>query len=113
MFFNIVENAILHSNSAEAIQICVYVRDGNCVLEITDKGPGIDRGDQAHIFKRFYRSDQPNNRRGSGLGLYIAKGFAHAFGGSIMVVSPIVQNTGTTMLIRLPLAPAQELETAA
>lgn len=49
-------------------------------LEVTDKGPGIAKADQPHIFKRFYRTDQPKNRHGSGLGLYIAKGFVQAFG---------------------------------
>lgn len=114
VIFNVIENAIVHGGGGEAIQVRLHAKDGNCVLEITDRGPGISKADQPHIFKRFYRTDQPKNRRGSGLGLYIAKGFVQAFGGTMMVVSPTSKNIGTTVAIRLPLAEnAHEVEVPA
>jgi len=101
--FNIVENALLHGRSIDPLEISIHGEGKYCNLEIFDRGPGIAKSDQPHIFERFYRSEQPQNRRGSGLGLYIADGFVRAFGGAMAVVSPIDEHGGTRMIIRLPL----------
>ena len=111
MIFNIVENAIVHGGTREPLQVRLSCTETECLLEIADLGPGIARADQPHIFERFYRADKPSERRGSGLGLYIAKGFVEAFRGSISVKSPTIGRIGTTMRIRLPLAqPAMKAE---
>lgn len=102
--FNILENAVLHGRSEEPVEVRLYPEDGHCIVEITDRGSGISAEDRPHIFERFYRSEQPVNRRGSGLGLYIANGFVQAFGGTIAVKDPAHDASGTRMMIRLPLA---------
>jgi len=109
--FNIVENALLHGRSLEPLEISIHAEGKYCTIAITDQGPGIAKDDQPHVFDRFYRSEQPANRRGSGLGLYIADGFIRAFGGAMALVSPVDDAGGTRMIIRLPLTqePAIEL----
>src|SRR5690606_32387050 len=92
-----------HGASIEPLQIKLDEDDGAVVLEIADSGPGIPRDDQPHIFDRFYRSDQRSHRHGSGLGLYIAKGFVEAFGGTIHVLSPLDAGNGIRITVRLPL----------
>ena len=101
--FNIVENALIHGQSIDPLELNIHGEGKYCNIEIFDRGPGIAKSDQPHIFERFYRSEQPQNRRGSGLGLYIADGFVRAFGGAMAVVSPVDERGGTRMIIRLPL----------
>lgn len=110
---NVMENAVLHGAADEPLRIRLAEEEGQAILEITDGGAGIARIDQPRIFDRFYRSDQRSDREGSGLGLYIAKGFVEAFGGSIGVASPVSDGKGTRISIRLPLiASAQALGAA-
>ncbi|WP_160756614.1 ATP-binding protein [Allopontixanthobacter sediminis] len=104
VIFNIIENSIIHGGGQSEVLISLRAEDGFCVLEVTDSGPGITRADQADIFRRFFRSESQVARGGSGLGLYIAKGFVDAFGGSLEVVSPVKDGAGTAMIVRIPLA---------
>jgi two-component system sensor histidine kinase KdpD len=102
--FNVMENAILHGDVAEPLQVRLYTDPGEAVLEVTDYGPGIRPSDQPHVFERFYKASQTSDRGGgSGLGLYIANGFVKAFDGSMELFSPVLGGRGTTMFIRLPL----------
>lgn len=104
VIFNIIENSVIHGGDQSAVLITLRTEDGFCVLEVTDTGPGITEADRADIFRRFFRSESPATRGGSGLGLYIAKGFVDAFGGSVEVVSPVEDGVGTAMIVRMPLA---------
>ncbi len=58
-------------------------QDGNAVIEVLDRGPGIPDVDLAHIFERFYKGDRSRSGGGSGLGLAIAFENARAQGGSL------------------------------
>ncbi len=73
-----------------------------CVLEITDSGPGIARRHQQKIFDRFYRINKDRSREtgGTGLGLAIAKWAVELNNGSIELSSN--EGHGSTFRIRLP-----------
>lgn len=105
VIFNLLENAVLHGDKDQPILVRLTLDSANGFLEITDSGPGISPVEQHRIFERFYRGRQAVQREGSGLGLYIARGFVEAFGGSIEVQSPVIGNSGTTVTVRLPLLP--------
>lgn len=105
VIFNLLENAVLHGGKDRPILVRLTLDDANCFLEITDSGPGISPAEQHRVFERFYRGRQAVQREGSGLGLYIARGFVEAFGGTIEVQSPVIGNIGTTVTVRLPLLP--------
>ena len=104
VMFNIIENSVIHGGGQSKVLIALRAEDGFCMLEVTDTGPGITDADHVDIFRRFFRSESPGKRGGSGLGLYIAKGFVDAFGGSLEVVSPVKGGVGTEMIMRIPLA---------
>ena len=64
---NLIENAINHAPTDT--EVLVNVSD-DYVIEVSDKGPGIDKDLGAQIFERFSRG--PSNRTcGTGLGLAI------------------------------------------
>jgi two-component system, OmpR family, sensor histidine kinase CiaH len=97
----LVDNALRHSPTGEAVEVRVAARDGRAVLSVADHGPGIRAEDRAHVFDRFWRaSDAPAG--GVGLGLSIAAWIAEGHAGTIDVVSG--ESGGATFTIRLPLS---------
>jgi two-component system OmpR family sensor kinase len=80
-------------------------RDGDrAVLVVRDEGAGLDPGHAAHVFERFYRSDESRSRAsgGVGLGLAIVSAVAEAHGGTASVAS--TPGEGATFRIELPLS---------
>ena len=77
-------------------------RGHDAVLEVEDRGAGLDAERAAHVFERFYRGDPSRSRDhgGAGLGLAIVAAIVHAHGGSVGVES--VPGAGTTFRITLP-----------
>jgi two-component system sensor histidine kinase KdpD len=103
IIFNLLENAIVHGGEGQPILVRLTLNRVDCFLEISDNGPGIPATEQARVFDRFYRGRKPVHREGSGLGLYIAKGFVEAFGGTIEIQSPVIEKIGTNVTVSLPL----------
>lgn len=80
---NFIENAIKFSGAAE---LNVEQRDdGEVVMTVLDRGPGIPADMLDAVIQPFFRLEQSRNREtgGSGLGLAIAHQLALAIGGSI------------------------------
>ena len=71
-------------------------------LAVSDRGPGIGTSEQSQVFERFYKSER-SKQEGTGLGLFIAKGFTEACGGSILLESPIDGGIGTRVTLEFPL----------
>lgn len=67
VFYNLIQNALLHGGHASAITFSVNRDDGpGCTLIVEDDGEGILPEDKERIFERGFG-------RNSGLGLYLAK----------------------------------------
>ena len=81
---NILENAIKYSGN-DVIKIRLNSKDERCLISILDQGPGIEESDQYAIFDKFYRigNEETRSKKGSGLGLYIAKQFIQLHGGDV------------------------------
>lgn len=99
---NLLENAILYSDSNSQIGIAVRRQDESLNVVVTDSGVGIALEDQARIFERFYRVDPSRSREtgGTGLGLAIVKHIAQNHGGEIAVFSK--PGLGSTFTLSLP-----------
>jgi signal transduction histidine kinase len=77
-------------------------RVGNDIrLAVSDTGPGVPAGMLEAIFERFWQVGS-DDRRGSGLGLYICKRLVEAHGGRIWAESTI--GKGSTFCVTLPAA---------
>ena len=101
----LVDNATSYSPPGEVVHVSSYVRQGELVIEVRDRGPGIPAEEVPLIFERFHRAHGTADVRespGAGLGLAIAHSIVSAHGGTIEVSSQM--GVGTTMRIRLPAA---------
>lgn len=99
---NLIENATKFSPDGAAVRIEARAEQASVRLAVTDRGPGIAEGHRARVFDLFYRAEQGDGApTGSGLGLFICKGFIEAMGGSISAV-PAPDGQGTSIEILLP-----------
>ncbi len=81
MVRNIVENAFIHAPGPTCVQLSI--RQGQALLQVMDRGPGIPDISKSKVFQRFARAHE--RHPGTGLGLAIAKDVAVAFGGAISI----------------------------
>jgi signal transduction histidine kinase len=101
---NILENAIKYSpEESQPIRIASHVKDGWAVVEIADKGIGIEPEALAYIWEPFYRADKSRSRDtgGYGLGLSLCKTIMESHGGRIEVHS--IPGKGTTVCLSIPI----------
>ena len=99
IFTNILDNAVRHGGGPATIEIAS--ENGDAVVRVSDKGPGIPPAELERIFNRFYRVDRSRSAPGTGLGLAIAKHLAVAHGGTIRAFNR--PEGGATFEVRLPL----------
>jgi two-component system sensor histidine kinase KdpD len=106
---NVIENAIGHAPPGSAIRVKIRPSDEQIVLSVEDEGLGIPPGEIDRVFDKFF-SGRSDRRRaaGVGLGLSVTRGLIESFGGSVQAVSPIANERGTRIDIRLPAHPALE-----
>lgn len=69
-------------------------------IEVADNGMGIAPEEVTKIFQRFYRSQQAEDEKGVGIGLYLAREILRKQGGYIKVSSRIGE--GTVFSVFLP-----------
>jgi two-component system OmpR family sensor kinase len=98
---NLVGNALVHAPDA-AVEVRVRSEGDAAVIEVADRGPGMEPADAARAFERFYRADASRSRHhgGSGLGLSIVEATVRAHGGTATITS--TPGHGTTVAITLP-----------
>lgn len=100
VIFNIVQNAINHTNEKYGIitislESQIIDNKNLLVLKISDNGTGIAEDDLNKIFDRFFRSESHRSRQhgGYGLGLPIVKSIIDAHKGKIDVKSTLGEGT--------------------
>jgi len=104
---HVIENAMKYSPPGSPIRICGAVENGMIVVTVADSGVGLTADELGHLGERFFRGDRASSTTtGSGLGLWIAKAFLHANGGSLDANSDGADR-GSTLILRLPI-PAQK-----
>ena len=101
---NLVNNALKYSQNEKFLGVRLYRDKGLLKLEVSDRGIGIERHEQARIFEKFYRTGDPlvHNTKGSGLGLSLVRHITRAHGGEVEVES--IPGRGSKFTLTLPLA---------
>jgi signal transduction histidine kinase len=103
VIMNLYNNAVKHTNCKDHIQLTAYRQNQEIIIEVKDKGDGIDSKDLPHIFEFYYQGSksQKGDYQGVGLGLAISKEIVNKHHGSIKVKSS--QTDGTCFIISLPI----------
>lgn len=84
----LVDNAAKYTPEKNEILLSVGMTEGaHPFVQVDDTGIGMAESDVAHMFERFYRSDEVRSYRGTGLGLSIAKWIVDKHDGHFEVVS--------------------------
>jgi signal transduction histidine kinase len=102
---NLVGNAIKFTPAGGRIRIGAEQRGDEVCFWVSDTGSGIVAEVMSHIFDRFWQARR-TDRRGTGLGLFIAKALVEAHGGRIWVESAPGQ--GSTFYFTVSVAPSAE-----
>ena len=84
---NLLDNAIKYSRENGQVDVSVRERGNDCIVTVSDTGPGIATSDRERVFDRFYRAPDAEPE-GSGLGLAIAREIAARHGARIELRSP-------------------------
>ena len=100
---NLLENAIKYTPEGTAIEIAGEAAEGAVILEVRDRGPGFEHGDERRIFEKFYRK-KSTGVSGAGLGLAICWAIVEAHRGTIEAFNR--RGGGAVFRVRLPLGRA-------
>lgn len=104
VFVNLLENAVKYSEKEIKISISVKnLNEKSAVVHIKDSGIGIAPDELRRIFKRFYRVPSliMQQKKGTGLGLFIVRSIVRKHGGQIFAESA-GEGKGSTFIVQLP-----------
>jgi signal transduction histidine kinase len=97
---NLVENALRYTTRGGSVDVSCAGRRNVATVTVADTGIGLQPGELARIFDRFWRAPGQAPGEGSGLGLAIARDLARAHGGDVSVTS--VPEKGSVFTLVLP-----------
>lgn len=97
---NLLGNAAKYSAVDSPILVRIKQDEQQTVLEVVDKGIGIEEGDVGRIFDLFYQGSTSTSRSGLGIGLYVSNEIIKQHGGWIEVESQL--GKGSTFRVVLP-----------
>ncbi len=101
LMYNLINNAIRYNKQNGSIIISERsLKDGSCVITISDTGIGIPGDDISTIFNRFKKANKSEESGGYGLGLSIVKSIADYHGIALEISSEV--DKGTEFVITFP-----------
>ena len=103
---HLLDNALKYSPLPSPVVLHAEADNRTVRISVADQGIGMDGGDAAHCFEKFWQAESSDVRRfgGTGIGLFIVRSLVDAMGGEVSVVSQVGQ--GSTFTVTLPRADA-------
>lgn len=99
----IVGNALKYSPDGSPVTVSAEFTGNAVVIDVVDRGPGVDREERNQIFEKYYRGRAARaGIPGTGLGLASARSIVRAHGGEVWVTSPPAG--GAAFHVSLPVA---------
>ena len=98
---NLLQNAHRYTGPDKHIVVSAQTRRHMVAISVSDNGPGVAEADRRHIFGKFYRGKEPQERNlpGSGLGLAIVDSIVRAHRGRVELDSEGDQGACFTILL--------------
>jgi signal transduction histidine kinase/CHASE3 domain sensor protein len=97
---NLIGNALRFTPPGGRVTLSVEPQGRLVRFAVSDTGPGIRKEHLTRIFERFFKDE--TGKKGTGLGLFIAKGIIDAHGGTIWAESET--GNGATFFFTIPVA---------
>ena len=102
---NLLDNALKYGRAdggtaAEEVAVSARRENGQVVIAVADRGPGIPEGDRGRVLERFVRLEAARTRPGFGLGLSLAAAVARLHGGVLRLDD---NAPGLKVVLALPL----------
>ncbi len=99
---NLISNVEKYAASGSWMRVSLASADGELVLRVADRGPGIPASEAARVFLPFERLDSrlTEGVSGTGLGLAIARDLAGRMEGEVILESS--EGAGCTFTLRIP-----------
>ena len=100
---NLLTNAIKYSPQGTPVDVRLTTVHEQAVVSVSNQGVGLSTQDAAHLFDKYYRTEDGRSAdgKGLGLGLYISRLIVEAHGGHIWVESE--PDRGVTFFFSVPL----------
>lgn len=104
VIMNFADNALHYTQNGGHIQLNLVDKGDSVEYTVVDDGLGVPKGEQHHLFTKFYRANNAKKARpdGTGLGLFMAKKVIIAQGGAIIFRSE--EGKGSTFGFTFPKA---------
>ena len=96
----LLDNALKYSAADQPVVLTLDRNEDGIVFDVTDHGPGITPGEAETLFVAGTRGSASNGSQGNGLGLSIARRFARAAGGDVILLKSGAGST--TFRLNLP-----------
>ena len=84
---NLLTNAARHSPESSTIRVTAVQQEFHVAVSVCDEGRGIPAESLPHLFRKFSRIEEEEQRGDTGLGLAISEGIVEAHGGRIWAES--------------------------
>ena len=106
VLYNLLGNAVKFTPDGGAIAVRIETSGEGATVRVTDSGIGLSPADLPRLFQPFVQLQESvvPGQRGSGLGLYISRGFVEAHGGRLWVESAGL-GKGSTFAFTMPASP--------
>ncbi len=100
---NLISNAHKYTPAGGTISVTAESLGNKIKLAVRDTGIGLTPEEQAQLFTKFYRADNPATKKvgGTGLGLWITRSLVEMHGGAISVES--LPDKGSTFSFTIPI----------
>lgn len=88
---NLISNSIKYTSSGGIVEVSVEIKPTEVITTISDTGVGIPKEAIPHLFNKFFRVSNTEQKisKGTGLGLFIAKSIIEKLNGKIWVESEV------------------------
>ncbi|HWQ15250.1 MAG TPA: GAF domain-containing protein [Roseiflexaceae bacterium] len=99
---NLISNAVKYTYPKGRVALRASLNPAGLLqVDVEDNGVGISPEQQQHLFRRFYRADNPlrDEAGGTGLGLSIAKSLVELHGGEMWVESEIGKGSTFSFIV--------------
>jgi len=100
LLYALLSNAAKYCPRGLMVVVTAHREGDEIVLEVRDRGHRVAPEHAEQIFERYER--RAHDVDGAGLGLYLARRYAQAHGGELLLVPAVAADAGNTFQARLP-----------